>query len=133
MPNLNSIVIAILILGGVFAAGRHQAYLEQQEEIARISKSMKEEADKESDKLKKEKQDALSKVNQLRADVAAGSVRLSVRSSCASSPAGGDAEARAELDGQTAQDLISIAADGDQAIIELNSCIDLYNNLRNVK
>lgn len=133
MPNLNSLVIAVLILAGTFIAGHHQAYLEQQAEIERISEEMKIEADKQTTKLKKEKQDAEIKINQLRADAASGALRLSVRANCAASTPGGNAEARAELDGQTAQDLIAITADGDQAIIELNSCIDLYNNLRNVK
>ena len=116
-----------------FLTGHHQAYLEQQEEIARISAKMETVAIEAADKLHQEKQDAQTKINQLRANVASGALSLSVRARCSASTAPGDPEARAELDPETADDLISIAADGDQAIIELNSCIDFYNNLRTVK
>ena len=85
------------------------------------------------DKLQKEKQSAKSKIDQLRADVSSGAVRLSVRASCSAASAAGDSETRAELDGQTAQDLIAIAADGDQAIIELNACVDFYNKIKGIK
>jgi hypothetical protein len=37
---------------------------------------------------------------------------------------------RAELDGQTVEDLIKLVAEGDRAIIELNSCIDRYEAIR---
>jgi phosphosulfolactate synthase (CoM biosynthesis protein A) len=127
MPNLNTLVLAILIMGGVFTAGRHQAYLEQQAEIARIEAERAVEVAKAADQLHKDKLDAQQKINQLRADVASGAQRLSIRASCSATVAGGDPEARAELDPKTADDLIAITADGDQAIIELNSCIDLYN------
>ena len=127
MPNLNTIVLAVLILGGVFTAGRHQAYLEQQAEIARIEAERAVEVAKAADQLHKDKLDAQQKINQLRADVASGAQRLSIRASCAASITGGNPEARAELDPKAADDLITITADGDQAILELNSCVDLYN------
>jgi hypothetical protein len=120
-------IAVILVMAGVFYAGYHQAYLEQQEEIAHIEAQRAVEAAKVADQLHKDKEDAQKKINQLRADVASGAQRLSIRASCAASVTGGDPEARAELDPKTADDLIAITADGDQAIIELNSCIDLYN------
>jgi hypothetical protein len=124
---MRNVIIAALILVGVFTAGRHQAYLEQQAEIARIEAERAIEVAKAADQLHKDKLDAQQKINQLRADVASGAQRLSIRASCSATVAGGDPEARAELDPKTADDLIAITADGDQAIIELNSCIDLYN------
>jgi DNA-binding protein YbaB len=124
---MRNVIIAALILVGVFTAGRHQAYLEQQAEIARIEAERAVEVAKAADQLHKDKLDAQQKINQLRADVASGAQRLSIRASCAASITGGDSEARAELDSKTADDLIAITADGDQAILELNSCIDLYN------
>ena len=128
------VILGILAaLASAFGAGHHQAYVEQQAEIERISAVMQTEAANAATKLQKEKQDAQNKVNQLRADVASGAVRLSVRASCSATTASGDSEARAELDPKVADDLIAITNDGDQAIIELNTCIDLYNKLRNVK
>jgi DNA-binding protein YbaB len=124
---MRNVIIAALILAGVFTAGRHQAYLEQQAEIARIEAERAVEVAKAAEQLHKDKEDAQQKINQLRADVASGAQRLSIRASCSATVAGGDPEARAELDPKTADDLIAITADGDQAIIELNSCIDLYN------
>jgi len=42
-------------------------------------------------------------------------------------------EARAELTGQASEDLIAIASEGDAAIRKLNSCIESYETLRNMK
>lgn len=131
--NPHVLIAVVLALITSFYTGHHVAYVEQQEEIARISAKMQTVAAEATDKLHQEKQDAQTKINQLRANVASGAVSLSVRASCSAFTAAGDSEARAELDPKTADDLIAITADGDQAIIELNSCIDFYNNLRNVK
>jgi hypothetical protein len=130
---LRNLAIFIGCLLIAFFAGKYQERQAIKAEVTRIESAMQDEAAVAAAKLEKEKQDAQLKVNQLRADVAAGAVRLSVRASCSASTAAGDSEARAELDPKAADDLISIAADGDQAIIELNACIDFYNNLRNVK
>lgn len=124
---MRNIAAAVLVLVMVFYAGRHAMYLEQQKEINRIAAERAVEAIKAADQLHKDKEDAQQKINQLRADVASGAQRLSIRASCSASATGGATEARAELDPKTADDLIAITADGDQAIIELNSCIDLYN------
>lgn len=124
---MRNIMASVLVLALAFFAGHHQAYLEQQEEINRIAAERAIEAAKAAEQLHKDKEDAQKKINQLRADVASGAQRLSIRASCSASVTGGDSEARAELDPKTADDLIAITADGDQAIIELNSCIDLYN------
>ncbi len=124
---MRNIAAAVLVLVMVFYAGRHAMHLEQQAEIARIEAERAVEVAKAADQLHKDKLDAQQKINQLRADVASGAQRLSIRASCSASTTGGNTEARAELDPKTADDLIAITADGDQAIIELNSCIDLYN------
>lgn len=130
---LRNLGVFIACLTMAFFTGKYQERQEIKAEVTRIESAMQDEAAATTAKLEKEKRDAELKVNQLRADVAAGAVRLSVRASCSASTTAGDQQARAELDPKAADDLISIAADGDQAIIELNSCIDFYNNLRNVK
>lgn len=84
-------------------------------------------------KYEEEKKDAESKIADLRRRVQSGAVRMSVNATaCAVSkdPGTGAVQTRAELDGQAADDLIAIAADGDAAIRELNLCIDKYNELR---
>ena len=130
---LRNIVIFVACLLMAFFAGKYDERQAIKAEVERIESSMRDEAAATTAKLEKEKRDAQTKVDQLRADVAAGAVRLSVRASCSASTAAGDSEARAELDPKTADDLIAITADGDQAIIELNSCIDFYNKLREIK
>lgn len=130
LRNLGVFIGCLLI---AFFAGKHVERQAIQAEVERIESKMQDEAAATTAKLEKEKRDAEIKVNQLRADVAAGAVRLSVRASCSASTAAGDTEARAELDPKAADDLITIAADGDQAIRELNACIDFYNNLRTIK
>jgi len=129
-----SVLIAIIIaLAGAFSYGHHQAYLEQQAEIGRLNAVMAEEANKSAVLLQKEKQNAQIKTNQLRADINSGALRLSVPVSSACSTTSGTTEARAELDRQTSQDLISITEDGDTAIRELNYCIDRYNQVKDAK
>lgn len=118
-----------------FGYGRHVAYAEQAAEIARLNQKAVEQKEKHDDNLHKEKVNAQAKINALQSAIATGSLRLSVAANkvqCTASAAG-DAEARAELDPKVSADLIAIAGEGDQAIIELNNCIDRYNDLRSLK
>ena len=94
--------------------------------------------------LQKVKDDAKTKIDSLTADVRAGAVRLSIavkaqaRPAAASCSAGVDSasaavdpqESRAELVPETANALIGIAADGDDAVRDLNACIASYDALR---
>lgn len=128
-----SVVLGIIIaMGASFGWGHHQAYVEQQAEIGRLNAIMAEEAAETNAKHAKEKQDAQIKITKLRADIDAGVIRLSIPSTV-SNPASGTTEARAELDRSTSQALINITTDGDEAIRDLNLCIDRYNQVRNVK
>ena len=67
--------------------------------------------------------------------ISTGAMRLSIpttSSICApkdSSIATTDNPSRAELDPETAQNLVAIAEDGDQAILKLNACIAAYNSI----
>ena len=127
------LAICIALLSG-FGYGRHYEYLEQQAEIARLNAVMAEEANAASSKFKQEQQDAQKTITKLRSDINSGAIRLSIpitSSSCGSTS--GSTEERAELDTKVSQDLISITEDGDNAIRELNYCIDRYNKIRNVK
>lgn len=121
-----------LIISSYFY-GHHEAYLEQQAEMSRLNAVMAEQANTARQTFEKEKQDAKNTINKLHADVNSGAVRLSipVSTTCGSTP--GTTETRAELDKSVSQSLITITDDGDQAIRELNYCIDRYNQIRNVK
>jgi hypothetical protein len=73
----------------------------------------------------------------LRDSISSGAVRLSIPvASCGSVPndstaAQGNTEARADIDPGFTQALVSVTQRGDQAINQLNACIDSYNALEN--
>jgi len=116
-----------------FFAGKYKARQEIQAEVTRIETKMAESSAKANEQLVKEKQNAEIKINSLKSAIADGNLRLYVRTSEPSCSANGASENGAELDRQVAQDLIGITSDGDKAIIQLNACIDFYNNLRTIK
>jgi hypothetical protein len=130
---LRNIATFVICLCLAFFAGKYKARQEIQAEVSRIETKMEETTAKANEQLKKEKQDAEIKINSLKSAVADGNLRLYVRTRTDSATTSGASENGAELDRQVAQDLISITADGDKAIIQLNSCIDLYNNIRTIK
>ena len=74
--------------------------------------------------------DAKTANNQLRTAVATGAHRLSVKATCpavrtaTTATSLDDAEARAELDPATAERIVAIPADGDEAIIALTGLQD---------
>ncbi len=94
----------------------------------------------ERDQLRvKEADRVTSEHDRFVAGVRSGAVRVSIPVKAASCPAAAAAagpaasqpeEARAELAPQAAADLAAIARDGDLAIVDLNSCIDTYNDAR---
>lgn len=90
----------------------------------------------------KEKAHAQTQNDTLRQRVRTGAVRLSVPAVDHGAPqlasgslptppvaAGGPAPTRAELDPAAAADLVAIAQDGDNAIRDLNACIDRYHTV----
>lgn len=88
--------------------------------------------------LKKANDDV--KTTKLRADVRSGTLRLSIPTAGAllctegAGVASRDrTETRAELDPKTADDLIAITKDGDDAIRQLNACIDAYAIVKDTK
>lgn len=130
---LRNLLALVVCLALAFFAGKYKARQEIQEDVTRIETKMQETVATANEQLKKEKKDAEIKINSLKSAVADGSLRLYVRTSEPTTAASGATENGAELDRQVAQDLIGITADGDKAIIQLNSCIDFYNNLRTIK
>lgn len=85
-------------------------------------------------KSAKERKNAAQEINRLRVAVDDGTLVLSVPAptsgSGPTSARAGNPEARTELDRSTAASLVGLAADGDAAIRDLNSCVDSYNALK---
>lgn len=94
--------------------------------------------DARAEQLKKEKADAKTERDNFIAGVRNGTIRVSIpvagsgnTDSANSAAAGGNGgEKRAELDPAAAATLEAIAGDGDDAIRQLNTCIDTYNDIR---
>jgi len=137
------ILLGILsIVISSFFYGHHQAYIEQEAEVARLNllerqkeAEMVKIADNHATELRKANENAKVQIAKLQSDVASGAIRLSiatraVQTSADTAPTSGNTEARSELDPEAANTLISIASDGDKAIRSLNACIDIYNEVR---
>ena len=115
------------------------AYAEQVQlalqENRQLEKRMQADADAITVKYQKEQKDAQKTIADLRSRIADGSLRLSVRTEGSSGMSAGSStehgEARAYIAGGDAERLVSIASRGDEAIRDLNQCIDRYNSLRN--
>lgn len=103
-----------------------------QNDIARAKEqAWQEKVNEMDDRLTEENRNAQKIEVQLRADVADGKRRLSIRVKqpvCAAkdtkTASVDHGTARADIDGQTAQDLIGIVIQGDQAIRQLNALQD---------
>jgi hypothetical protein len=140
-----AIVISVVTsFGAGYFKGKHDENIKQQVEIAALNakareteKAMVEVATIYSTKLRKANNEAEKQITSLRADLNSGALRLRVpvKTNCAVPAApnttfasGTDGETTsAELDAKTSDDLISITAEGDEAIRKLNTCISLYN------
>lgn len=114
--------------------GEHAAEITSSLQSAReTERKMVEERDELKKKYEEKIQQAEISNRQLRNDLRAGKLRLSVAVKKCTVPAAsgtGSGEARVELDPTVADDLVSIATDGDIAIRKLNYCIDQYNAVR---
>jgi hypothetical protein len=145
-----SIVLAILgSFGSGYYKGEQDEYERQQIEIARLNteareteQRMAEVAQTYAKTLRKANDVARIKETKLRTDLASGERKLFIPvkapdcsvSAATDAPApSGDTETRAELDGRVAQALVDLTSRGDQAIRQLNACIDTYEKVRSMK
>ena len=122
--------------------GHHQAYVEQEAEVARLNlierdkeQQMQQLVNTHARELERANRDAKDKVTKLQSDIASGELRLSIATrsvqTCSdSSSTARDTTSRAELDPEASKSLIAITADGDNAIRSLNACIQIYNQVR---
>lgn len=146
---LLGIVLTVLsAFGGGYWKGSSDEQAHQQTEIARLNNEARETeqrmavvAQTYAQTLRKANNVAKVKENKLRADLATGERRLfiPVKTDCpvpatTDAPApSGNTETRAELDGRVAQALVDLTSRGDQAIRQLNTCIDQYEKVRSMK
>jgi Bacteriophage Rz lysis protein len=115
-----------------------QAQSDADEKVASASQKTRDQIAAIEDNHQKETQDAETKIASLRDDVRSGAVRLSIATRAISKNVNArnstvaivDTETRSELMPEAANALISIAADGDAAVLDLNACIDSYNSAR---
>ena len=146
------IVMAVLSsFGAGYFTGELNEYERQQLEIAALNakareteQTMAKVAQTYAETLRKANNVAKIKETRLRDDIATGalSLRVAVKApQCAlqaatdtATASGGDAgTASAELNRSVADALIAITAEGDAAIRKLNTCIQTYDQMRNMK
>ena len=146
IPNPKFILAAVIACLMAFFYGHHKGWWERDMEMqAEIAKKNEESRAKEQDMQKKlneqtsklmEANDAITqKQSALDRAISSGRVRLP-SSSCVQAPSsagtttGNSQEAGSESDRETLRLIAQIAADGDRAIVQLNACIDAYNQVR---
>jgi hypothetical protein len=137
------IIGAICAILGVYFYGHHEGYQERvaedQAEIIRLNTEARAKEDELNKKLsqtglalRKARDDIKTKQTSINARIDSGELRLP--STCgvqANSSAPNDAGTNAtQSDRQAIKDIVSIAADGDSAIVSLNACIAQYNQVR---
>jgi len=137
------IIGAICAILGVYFYGHHEGYQERvaedQAEIIRLNTEARAKEDELNKKLsqtglalRKARDDIKTKQTSINARIDSGELRLP--STCgvqANSSTHNDAGTNAtQSDRQAIKDIVSIAADGDAAIVSLNACIAQYNQVR---
>jgi hypothetical protein len=133
MPSPSMILGAIAVALAAFLYGHHAGYVQKETEdsleIARLNTEMNKRKDEQDAKDADTKQAFETKLSGILSSRPRLYVPVTTKGGCSTSTTN-DGQARAELDGQTVEDLIKLVADGDRAIIDLNSCIDRYNEVR---
>ena len=149
---LLGIVLAVLgSFGSGYWKGSSDEEAQQQIEIAALNAKaretenrMGEVAQTYAQTLRKANNVAKAKENKLRNDIVNSKLRLfipvkapecavSATSDTATASGDNSGTASAELDRQTADDLVRLASEGDTAIRKLNACIQTYETMRTTK
>ena len=135
--------IFITFVGGYYK-GTEAEKERQQIEIARLNAEAREKeqalvqaVNTTATNLVKANQDAKVQIQKRDAAIAAGAIKLRVPvTACAvpvptdAAPASGDNSGTAELQPETAKDILAIGDDADQTVRKLNACIQAYNEVR---
>jgi hypothetical protein len=144
---LLSIVMAVLgAFGGGYYKGGEDENARQQAEIAALNAAAREKeqalvaaVNNQTTQLIKANNDAKLAQQKRNSDIDSGTLKLRipvkapvcpVHTPTDATPAPRDSvQADAELDRETAKNLVAITDDGDKAIRQLNACIDAYNTV----
>ena len=128
-----------MILGSISVAvtayfyGHHVGYVLKETEdalvIAQKNSEMVKQKDEQDAKDATTKQEFETKLSSVLASRPRLFVNTTTKGGC-STTSSNNGQERTELDGQTVEDLIRLVAEGDRAIIELNSCISRYEAVR---
>ena len=133
LPNPWVILGAIAVAFSVYLYGHHAGYAKKEAEdnllIASKNSEMNKLKDEQDAKDQSTKQEFEDKLSGLIASRPRLYIPVTTKGGCSTSTSN-DGKERTELDGQTVEDLIRLVAEGDRAIIELNSCIDRYEAIR---
>jgi hypothetical protein len=133
--------LMLVISGGYYVADHHgyqRRVAEDQIEIERLNgEARAKEAElntklaRASSQLKKAKDDIQTKTASINARIDSGELRLPSSCGVQTDPSAptGDGAAKSESDRQAIKDIVQIAADGDSAIVSLNSCIAKYETV----
>jgi len=140
------LLFGILLFSVGYYKGNRDEYEEQQIEVQRLNKQSKEAEDRlatvattYAQTLRKADNVAKVKQNKLIADIKSGERKLffpaqqtqsSISTTDNTRTTSGNTETGTELDGRTAEALITITSRGDKAIRDLNVCVDQYNNVK---
>ena len=139
---LKIVGLVLVILGGYYVAnqnGYQRRVAEDKAEIDRLNTEARAKEVELSGKLavangqlRKAKNEITNKQNDLNSRADSGGLRLCPSSSvqASSSASSGDGASESESERQTIKALISIAAEGDSAIVSYNSCIAQYETVR---
>lgn len=111
------------------------AIAKKNEEARELEKNMTSKLSDQETKLRKAQDEIAKKQSAMHELARTGRLRLPT-ASCpqtstnSTTPAGNSDSSQSELERQTIEALIDIAAEGDKAISKLNSCISAYNEVR---
>jgi hypothetical protein len=147
MIRMYLILAGLIAVAGAYFAGHHYGWVERDQEMQLAIAAKNEEArskELELAHIKTERETALKEAkNETRKKESAmlelaNAGRLRLPTSCVQAPTNTNDARRdqpedgTELERQTIASLISIAADGDRAIHQLNACIDWNNQVMEV-
>jgi hypothetical protein len=142
------IIIGVMVsLFGTYRGGYHFgwsdrdaemqiAIAKKNEEARALEKNMTSKLSDQETQLRKAQDEIAKKKSAMHELARTGRLRLPT-ASCPQTSANpstptGDSPDASELERQTIATLIDIAAEGDKAILKLNSCISAYNEVRNL-
>ena len=146
LPTMWVVIGTVLAVLALYSYGHHKGWAdrdaEMQAEIATKNEESRAREQKLSEQINqtstelKEANDAITeKQSALDRAISSGRVRLRSTScvqasASATAASGNSSEAKSESDTETLRLIAQIAADGDRAIVQLNACIDAYNQVR---